>query len=196
MAQLIFRYADSENSRAFAQRMEELSGCCVLTAAQFIEGAKDNKNTLIILDAHLLRKADVQLLRHMADDDGVSVICCGQRADRTGEPFEGSKYLMAICDAIKNGDSMMENEYEDAAQVSIADDEAVPEVLLSFLDAQTSAEKIDIIRMMQNSLNDDIINAMAASLDTQIRSGDIADRISELMGILEVRKKYECTRLR
>ena len=57
---------------------------------------------LLLLDeAQFLTKKQVMDLEHIVDDLGIQVFCYGLRTTYTGEPFEGSAYLMNIAREIK-----------------------------------------------------------------------------------------------
>lgn len=58
---------------------------------------KENTNIKCILldEAQFLTKEQVHQLACVADDLKVPVLCYGLRTDFQGEPFEGSKYLLA-----------------------------------------------------------------------------------------------------
>ena len=63
---------------------------------------KKNPNVKCILidEAQFLKKAQVQQLADITDDFGVPVLSYGLRTDFVGEPFEGSKYLLALADIL------------------------------------------------------------------------------------------------
>lgn len=52
-------------------------------------------------EAQFLTKEQVLQMAELVDDRGIPVICYGLRSDFSGEPFEGSKYLMMIADTIE-----------------------------------------------------------------------------------------------
>lgn len=57
---------------------------------------EDNKIKCVLIDeVHFLKKAQVEQLANVADQLRVPVLCYGLRTDFQGEPFEGSKYLLA-----------------------------------------------------------------------------------------------------
>lgn len=68
--------------------------------------------------------------------------------------------------------------------------------LIRFLDADTYEEKLDILLRMKNEVDDEMINAMAVSLDTEINKGPLEERFAELKSSLITMEKYECNRLR
>ena len=71
------------------------------TEFDFFELVEERKNTMsnlkciLVDEAHFLTKAQVQELSEVATELGIAVLCYGLRSDFLGEPFEGSKYLLA-----------------------------------------------------------------------------------------------------
>ena len=75
------------------------------------------------------------------------------------------------------------------------DSEISPE-LLRFLDADGPEEKLDVLEKIRTRLTNETIDAIAVSLDTEIRQGDIADRYAELREYLLMTVRFEGSRLR
>ncbi|MCR5625920.1 MAG: hypothetical protein K6F99_01245 [Lachnospiraceae bacterium] len=71
------------------------------------------------------------------------------------------------------------------------EEENTSEVLMNFLDAEKVDDKIEILRKMQDDLDDKTIDAMAVALDTQIPEGPVYERYNKLMEQLRMIKKYE-----
>ncbi len=62
---------------------------------------KDNNIKCILVDeAQFLTKEQVKQLAYVTDDFNVPVLTYGLRTDFMGEPFEGSKYLLALADQL------------------------------------------------------------------------------------------------
>ena len=67
----------------------------------FFEYVEERKNTMsnlkciLVDEAHFLSKRQVSELSEVATELGIAVLCYGLRSDFLGEPFEGSKYLLA-----------------------------------------------------------------------------------------------------
>lgn len=68
--------------------------------------------------------------------------------------------------------------------------------LIRFLDIDTYQEKLKYLETIKDNLDDKIIDAMAASLDTEVPQGKIYDRFVSLKKVISAHAKYECTRLR
>lgn len=68
--------------------------------------------------------------------------------------------------------------------------------LLAFLDADTYREKLNLLISMRESLTEDMVTTMAASLDIEVSEGAIEERYDALKNCLLMLEKYECSRLR
>jgi thymidine kinase len=65
---------------------------------EFVEERKNvmtNLRCILVDEAHFLKKKQVLELSDIATEFGIAVLCYGLRSDFLGEPFEGSKYLLA-----------------------------------------------------------------------------------------------------
>ena len=80
--------------------------------------------------------------------------------------------------------------------LSEEDRDTVSEDLMAFLDAEGNEAKLDVLQRIRLRLNDDIINAIALSLDTEVREGSIAERYEEINEYLLTMIRYEGARLR
>jgi hypothetical protein len=69
-------------------------------------------------------------------------------------------------------------------------------ILMDFLDIETYAEKLKFLDTVRDSLNDKLIDAMAASLDVEVSGADIDARYRSLKQVISAHAKFECTRLR
>ena len=68
--------------------------------------------------------------------------------------------------------------------------------LLRFLDANRMEEKMEILDSMQGDVTDEMIDLMAISLDTEIVSGEASERIAALRETIQMRLRFESSRLR
>ena len=69
-------------------------------------------------------------------------------------------------------------------------------MLLTFLDAETYAEKLNILTSLHHRITDDMITTMAIASDIEIEEGDLEDRYMQLKNCLLTREKYEINRVR
>jgi thymidine kinase len=65
------------------------------------EHAKEPIGCVMVDEAQFLKKHQVEDLSRMCDECNVPVLAYGLRTDFQGEPFEGSKYLLAWADNLK-----------------------------------------------------------------------------------------------
>ena len=75
-------------------------------------------------------------------------------------------------------------------------EELVDSRLIRFLDIDTYQEKLKYLETIKDNLDDKIIDAMAASLDTEVPQGKIDDRFVSLKKVISAHAKYECKRWR
>lgn len=69
-------------------------------------------------------------------------------------------------------------------------------ILMEFLDLRTMDEKVKFLSDNKKKLTNEIINAMAASIDVTVPDGPLELRYSSLRSCLQTKAKYEITRLR
>ncbi len=69
-------------------------------------------------------------------------------------------------------------------------------MVLAFLDADSSKERLQILTSVKDRLTDEMINTMAIAVDVEIKPGDITERYEELKYCLATRERFECRRLR
>ena len=75
-------------------------------------------------------------------------------------------------------------------------DEKVDERLMMFLEAETFADKMNVLTHLKNKMDDGLINAIAASLDAIVPEGDIDTRYNSLRNFVSTHAKFECNRFR
>lgn len=73
--------------------------------------------------------------------------------------------------------------------------QAAPE-LLKFLDADTYNEKYKVLKGMENTITDRLINDFAVILDVVIPEGELSLRYEQLKQCVATMARYETTRLR
>lgn len=67
---------------------------------QLQEEHTPNIRCILIDEAHFLKKKQVEELFQIATELKIAVLCYGLRSDFLGEPFEGSRYLLAWAEEI------------------------------------------------------------------------------------------------
>lgn len=84
---------------------------------------------------------------------------------------------------------------EEEAEAESADAEINP-LLLKFLDARTYKDKLDRLTGMRDKTDDEMLNAIAMSLDLELLSETPEEKFEEVKNCLMMMVKYECSRLR
>ena len=74
-------------------------------STDFFNSGIKNGDWVFVDEAQFLRKPQIQQLSHLVDHREVTVLCYGLRTDFMGEPFEGSTYLMAWSDEVREIES-------------------------------------------------------------------------------------------
>ena len=72
--------------------------------------------------------------------------------------------------------------------------ESIDPGLEAFLDARTPDEKLEVLRTLQGSIDNRMVDIMAASLDTQVPGEDAELRVEKLKDVLYTLRKYELSR--
>lgn len=75
-------------------------------------------------------------------------------------------------------------------------EESVNPYLLLFLDAENYTEKLNVLSLCKDKLDDTVINSMAASMEIEVPDGPIEKRYTSLRDCIRTHVRYEGTRLR
>ena len=75
-------------------------------------------------------------------------------------------------------------------------EEQADPALLEFLDADTLEEKYQVIKNLQHSITDRLIDDFAVTLDLVIPDGRLDDRYQQLLSSVRTMQKFETTRFR
>lgn len=115
-----------------------------------------------------------------------------ERQTRAKQPEEDRQTRAMQPDGIF---SQKEKPAEPAVQAAEEEVQLDPR-LLRFLDANRMEEKMEILDSMQGDVTDEMIDIMAISLDTEIVSGEASERIAALRETIQMRLRFESSRLR
>lgn len=74
--------------------------------------------------------------------------------------------------------------------------EGVDPRFLAFLDADSFCDKYEIVAEMEGTIDDHLVNQMAASIDVIIEDGPLEDRLMELKKCIRTRARFEAGRIR
>ena len=108
--------------------------------------------------------------------------------DRKKYPHVREKYRFTLCSEDVLADLGIG---EDA----VAEGSGLDPLLEAFLDAKTISEKVDRFYDMKKVADEDMLAAVASSLDIDI-SGTVEEKADEIMRALRAKEKYESNRLR
>lgn len=99
-------------------------------------------------------------------------------------------------EAVETAEARGNTESAENANAAENDGSALDPMLLSFLDAGSYEEKLEIFVAMRDRVTDDMLTTMAVSLDIDLAPGELMDRYEELKNCILMLEKYECNRLR
>ena len=68
--------------------------------------------------------------------------------------------------------------------------------LLAFLELDTLAEKLEMLRDLRKRMDDRLLDSIAASLDIVVEDGPLQQRYQEVLNCLETMEHFECSRFR
>ncbi|MDO5403174.1 MAG: DUF1653 domain-containing protein [Eubacteriales bacterium] len=95
----------------------------------------------------------------------------------------------------KNSNQTVLDAQEEKKNITAEQEGAVDERLLRFLDAESFNEKLNVLTYLKSDLDDNLIDAMAASMEVEVPDGSIDERYRSLRSVVMAHLKYECTRL-
>lgn len=143
---------------------------------------------VIVEECHLCTRVQAEFLLHVVKSLGINVYVFGKRCDESRTPYEGATYLLAWADEISAIEEAVQNEHTE-------EELAISPQLLSFIEAETNREKLEVFRQIKDSVDNDMINTIAVILDVEIaENDDIEARCADVIYCLETMVKYEVVR--
>ena len=67
---------------------------------------------------------------------------------------------------------------------------------MAFLELDTLAEKLEMLRDLRKRMDDRLLDSIAASLDIVVEDGPLPQRYQEVLNCLETMRHFECSRFR
>lgn len=117
-------------------------------------------------------------------------------ADEIGKTADTGYVDIAQADkAVESADA--DSEPEQTLENDLPEENSEGEInpiLLQFLEEDTYEEKLKYLNAVQKKLTDELIDAMAASIDAAVPEGEIYNRYLSLRSCLAAHAKYEVTR--
>ena len=125
--------------------------------------------------------------------------------DREKYPNVAQKYRFELIKTENFGNTDVEPEKSEEAEVKeevVSVNEPNPEAsginpdLLAFLELDTLAEKLEMLRDLRKRIDDHLLDSIAASLDIVVEEGPLTQRYQEVLNCLETMEHFECSRFR
>jgi hypothetical protein len=101
-----------------------------------------------------------------------------------------------VAKASEKAQEIAEPESVELTELEELPQEGVNPYLLLFLDAESYTEKLNVLSLCKDKLDDSVINAMAASMEIEVPDGPIEKRYASLRDCIRTHVRYEGTRLR
>ena len=80
-------------------------------------------------------------------------------------------------------------------QPAVSEDGVNP-ILLEFLDADTLEQKLHILTVYRNKMDESLLNSIAISLDLVVEKKGLQEMYDEIINCLSMMKHFECNRFR
>ena len=124
--------------------------------------------------------------------------------DRKKYPNVAQKYRFELIKSENFGNTEAKPEKTEKAEVKEVETvvEPNPELagvnqdLLAFLELDTLAEKLEMLRDLRKRIDDRLLDSIAASLDIVVDDGPLPRRYQEVLNCLETMEHFECSRFR
>ncbi len=123
--------------------------------------------------------------------------------DHEKYPQAAQKYRFELIESENFGNTVIRPEKsEEAEEKGNSECEQEPEIegvdpnLLAFLELDTLAEKLELLRDLRSKMNDRLLDSIAASLDIVVEEGPLPQRYQEVLNCLETMEHFECSRFR
>ncbi|WP_081674446.1 DUF1653 domain-containing protein [Butyrivibrio sp. VCD2006] len=112
------------------------------------------------------------------------------------EPKTDHKKEDTSAKAQTDDDNKINSNYMSRTIEEEAEDFGMNPLVVRFLDAGSSAERIEVLNLIRPVVTNDMIDIMAMSIDTEIPGDDPDTRCAELRECLLTKQRFEVTRLR
>ena len=121
--------------------------------------------------------------------------------DHKKYPDVTQKYRFEKIESIFTEESLVEKQEETGKELvepkEGTEKEIMPnDVLMNFLDADTYAEKLKIVRGMKKHIDNKMVHDFAVCLDIVLDEKPLEEQIRDIENCLKTYVKYECSRLR
>ena len=89
-----------------------------------------------------------------------------------------------------------EPKVSDTQAPALEEEVQIDPMVLQFLEADSYAERLQILAGLHHRISHEMINTMAVATDIEVADGELESRYEELKNCLQTLEKYECNRLR
>lgn len=118
------------------------------------------------------------------------------KVDKEKYPEASQTFRFELQGANGREDGNEAKEVRTAALGSEGEEAHLDPVLVEFLDADSYAQRLNILTGLCHRITDDMITTMAIACDVEVAEGDTRKRYDSLRSCLLTLEKYECNRLK
>ena len=179
---------------------------------QFYKHFKDKLYQILAVARHSETGEKMVVYQALYGDYGVYVRPYDMfvsEVDREKYPQVTQKYRFELITLEKSGNTDAKPEKTEKAETVEVKKEVIESVcepdpemegvnpdLLAFLELDTLAEKLEMLRELRKKMDDRLLDSIAASLDIVVNDGPLPQRYQEVLNCLETMKHFECSRFR
>lgn len=192
-----------ENWRKEVKAMREIR------AGQFYRHFKGGLYQIVTVATHTETGEKLVVYQALYGDYGVYArpyeMFCSE-VDRDKYPEAGQTYRFEL---VEPGAAKEPERTTGPAPVKAEPEQPVPEpvkaepesdgvnpILLEFLDADTLEQKLHILTVYRNKMDESLLNSIAISLDLVVEKKGLQEMYDEIINCLSMMKHFECNRLR
>ena len=179
---------------------------------QFYKHFKDKLYQILAVARHSETGEKMVVYQALYGDYGVYVRPYDMfvsEVDREKYPQAAQKYRFELITLEDSGNNDFKPEKTEKTESVEVKDEVIESVcepdpelegvnpdLLAFLELDTLAEKLEMLRDLRKKMDDRLLDSIAASLDIVVNDGPLPQRYQEVLNCLETMKHFECSRFR
>lgn len=180
-----------------------------IRAGQFYRHFKGGLYQIVTVATHTETGEKLVVYQALYGDYGVYArpyeMFCSE-VDRDKYPEAGQTYRFEL---VEPGTAKEPERTTDPAPVKEEPEQPVPEsvkaepesdgvnpILLEFLDADTLEQKLHILTVYRNRMDESLLNSIAISLDLVVEKKGLQEMYDEIINCLSMMKHFECNRFR
>lgn len=116
--------------------------------------------------------------------------------DRVKYPDAEQTYRFELVEPEKKEPEKEPESVSRPEQPAVPEDGGVNPILLEFLDADTLEQKLHILTVYRNKMDESLLNSIAISLDLVVEKKGLQEMYDEIINCLSMMKHFECNRFR